>query len=791
MNEEQISFSENELSEEDLAVLRAFEAMDAELMQPSPSTVPPELSTQSPTQDASTDFSFEDMLLIFATEADKDINTMRQALNQLKQSTSIQSGHFEVFRSRGHKIRGSAGFVEFHSIVKIAQHIEEIARQALQGAIRPEICVEALEHAISALETTFQGIIATGEENAALLTILEEMLKSLPLDKEIEKPDKAPDQLLQSTLAIENTPIPSDRPLSNPTSTSYMRIDAHRFADLLYHSEQLGELRTPVTSALEQVENALQELHLAQNQLAQLESRHFTFLTNPETLALRDDFPTSSLMARILNKAGQRNESSHASYKERSKFRSHSFKSSEWDDLDVEKYSEKYLLLNSLREVISEANAASSRVQVAFAHLHLVLREYTNQATIVHKDTLVLRLVPLSNIVPRLQEALTANTSSQHIRFEVIGEAIEIDQQILEALSVPLLQLLENCYVDTSQVEGNSLSRKMQARIWLHAQEVGNDIVIEVGFSLNVSGGTVDPLRETIQRLNGALSLQRNDTGGVSFLLRLPRSQGTIHCLLVRVNQQMAIVPFSQIQRIGDSKREEFDKVYSLHDLIGYPAEPEVSERIQPVLVLLQRTSSFSVGVIVDEVVDEVELVVKPLPFYLQRPGINSAALDGKGRVLLMPDLPELVRHYTQRQYNANNQNPDAPHVTLNTRRTQPKILLADDSVALRNTLTQMLKHASYTILQARDGLEALEQLIQHVPDVFLLDVEMPNLNGYDLLGIMRLYPSLATVKIIMLTSRSSEKHIQHAMNLGAHAYLTKPCSQETLVETIQKMLQT
>jgi len=100
-----------------------------------------------------------------------------------------------------------------------------------------------------------------------------------------------------------------------------------------------------------------------------------------------------------------------------------------------------------------------------------------------------------------------------------------------------------------------------------------------------------------------------------------------------------------------------------------------------------------------------------------------------------------------------------------------------------------MLKHANYVVLEARDGLEALEQLIQQTPDIFLLDIEMPNLNGYDLLGIMRLYPALASVKIIMLTSRSSEKHMQHALDLGAHAYLTKPCTQETLIETIQKLL--
>ncbi len=790
MNEEQVFFGENELSEEDRAILRAFEAMDSGLTQSSPFAVTSALSTQLPeqklTQDAATDFSFEDMLLIFAAEADKDINTMHRALNQLKQRTHIQPDYFEVFRSRGHKLRGSAGFVELHSIVKIAQHIENIARRTMSSAIRPEISVRALAYAISALETTFQGVVATGEENAALLAILEEELKSLSLDEEIEEAGETADQLIQPALEeVASTPIPSNESPGIPPATSYMRIDTHRFAELLYHSEQLGELRTPLTSAIEQVESALQELHVAQNQLTQLESKHFMLLTAPEVSPLREEFPTSSLMARILNKAGPRSDPFH---KERSKFRSYASRpstSSEWDELDIEQYSEKELLLNSLRAVISQVNAASSRVQVTFAHLHLVLQEYTSQATTVHKDTLVLRLVPLSNMVPRLQEMLTTSTSKagQHIQFEVMGDAIEIDQQILETLSIPLVHLLETCRFDTSPLHEGS------ARIWLYAQEMGNDIVIEVGFSMNVSGGEVGPLRETMQRLDGTLSLQRNDTGGVSFLLRLPRSQGTIHCLLVRISHQLAIVAFSQIQRIGDGKREEFDKLYNLHDLIGCPAKPEFSERIQPVLVLLQRTSPFSVGVIVDEVLDEVELVVKPLPFYLQRPGITSAAIDGKGRVLLMPDLPELVRHYTQRQYNANNKNPDVTQIIPHARRTQPKILLADDFVALRNTLVQMLKYADYTVLQARDGLEALEQLIQHAPDVFLLDVEMPNLNGYDLLGIMRLYPSLATVKIIMLTSRSSEKHIQHAMDLGAHAYLTKPCSQETLVETIQKML--
>ncbi len=252
----------------------------SELTQPSLSTVPSELITQPPAQDASTDFSFEDMLLIFATEADKDINTMRRALNQLGQDVHIEPGHFELFRSRGHKIRGSAGFVEFHSIVKIAQHIEEIARRTVQGTIPPEISVRALEYAISALETTFQDAVATGEENAALLAILEEELKSLAIDEEVEEPIATPTRLFQPE-EIDNIPILSDKSLSTQPTSSYMRIDARRFADLLNHAEQLGELRTPLVSALEQVKSALQELHSAQNQLTQLKSKAFYSLYNP------------------------------------------------------------------------------------------------------------------------------------------------------------------------------------------------------------------------------------------------------------------------------------------------------------------------------------------------------------------------------------------------------------------------------------------------------------------------------------------------------------------------------
>ena len=99
MNEEQLSFNENELSEEDLAVLRAFEAMDDDLLQSSvPSTLNTQLPAPNTTQQVSTEFPSEDMLLVFVAEVDGDISTLRRALNQLEHETYIQPGRFEVFR---------------------------------------------------------------------------------------------------------------------------------------------------------------------------------------------------------------------------------------------------------------------------------------------------------------------------------------------------------------------------------------------------------------------------------------------------------------------------------------------------------------------------------------------------------------------------------------------------------------------------------------------------------------------------------------------------------------------
>ncbi|HEY4385197.1 MAG TPA: response regulator, partial [Ktedonobacteraceae bacterium] len=460
-----------------------------------------------------------------------------------------------------------------------------------------------------------------------------------------------------------------------------------------------------------------------------------------------------------------------------------------WDELDLEHYSEQDLFLRSLAEAIADVSLSSARVQLACEQRELMLQQYLHQAAQVHNGVLQLRLVPLRLLLPELRQFIQLfSAQNQPLEFDVQGETVEVDQAVLDTLARPLLQLFQICLADATISLGNG-ERSQPARSWLHAQQVGNEVTLEIGFSMPVSGGALESIREPLQRINGSFSLGRNSSNGVSFYFRFPRAQGAAHCLLVRVGSEHFVVPAAQVQKISDYQCEALSMLYDLGTLLGLASGSNADQRVHPVLILPTANSPVLVGVKVDEVIDEVELAMKPLPRYLQRPGIAFSATDGKGNVLLFLDLPELIRQYSL--YGQKAPMPVREDAALPQRSGTATVLIADDSVSMRQSLRQMLSWAQYNVLEARDGMVALEQLLEHVPDVLLLDIEMPNLNGYDLLRAMRAYPQLAHVKTVVLTSRSSEKHKGQARALGAHLYLTKPVVSDVLLSTIKELLAT
>jgi len=235
-------------------------------------------------------------------------------------------------------------------------------------------------------------------------------------------------------------------------------------------------------------------------------------------------------------------------------------------------------------------------------------------------------------------------------------------------------------------------------------------------------------------------------------------------------------------------------EIYHLNTLLGFLTDKNTAEKtVQTALVL--ELDSPQIAIEVDEVVKEVELVMKPLSAHLCRPGITSAAIDGEGNVHLVLNLPEMIRLkeiYQQASQVVIEGDSESDHeLSFLQPGTEScrKILIADDSMYIRQSINKTLSHEGYDVLEAIDGLQTLEQLSKESPDLLLLDIEMPNLNGYDVLNILRTHQEFSALKIVLLTSRSSEKHKRRARQLGAHEYLTKPCPQDVLLKTIKSLL--
>jgi chemosensory pili system protein ChpA (sensor histidine kinase/response regulator) len=180
------------------------------------------------------------------------------------------------------------------------------------------------------------------------------------------------------------------------------------------------------------------------------------------------------------------------------------------------------------------------------------------------------------------------------------------------------------------------------------------------------------------------------------------------------------------------------------------------------------------------------ETMVRPLPTYLKRKLIRGVTIRSEdGAIALLIDVGELVD-----QLLAGAVTPPHP-APVRVARPQPvaRVMIVDDSVTIRRTLDQMLTRAGFSTALARDGYEALEMMENELPRVIILDVEMPRLNGYELLGIMRSSPKYDRTRVAMLTSRAGTTHERHARDLGADEYLVKPCPQDTLISAVRRLL--
>ncbi|MBL8865531.1 MAG: response regulator, partial [Planctomycetia bacterium] len=237
------------------------------------------------------------------------------------------------------------------------------------------------------------------------------------------------------------------------------------------------------------------------------------------------------------------------------------------------------------------------------------------------------------------------------------------------------------------------------------------------------------------------------------------------------------------VLRVGD----DTVPVAHLGRTLELKTPPDEGVKKPPVLVL--RAGEKRLAVVVERLLGGREIVVKNLGPHLRKAtAVTGATLLGDGSVVLILNPVELARAAALRTSTTMSQL--VPRSVPLRPRAATTVLLVDDSPSVRRVLAALAERQGWTAIAAKDGVEALELLRRGpLPDIVLSDVEMPRMDGFELLGSIRGQANLARLPVVMITSRAAEKHRRKAMDLGASAYVTKPYQDEALIDIVRHLV--
>ena len=561
----------------------------------------------------------------------------------------------------------------------------------------------------------------------------------------------------------------------------------------------------------------------------------------------------------------------------------------EFDELELDRYTEFHQLARGLSEGISDMTTLSTEMEAVIRECEGVFARENRLNTTFQDRLMKARLVPLSTMTPRLYRAARAVALKQHKEFTFLleGEETEVDRTVNEEIAGPLLHLMRNAVnhaIETPEVRLEK-GKPAAGEIRLSAAYEGNQVVITVrddgagidpvrvrntaiangiitsdqllsdsdiialifrpGFStaevLSEESGRgvgLDVVRDSVSRLRGTLEVESTPGQGTAFTMKFPTSLAIQSAMLVKVGEQQFAIPTVMVEAIGrlDNYKRSTQSgrpaiivqndVYPLNMLSQLLSLP-VGLIDDKAPLLLINAGGNRVALLVDEIRGKLDVVMKNLGPHLRSvQGIAGGTVMGNGRVVLILELTELLATRSKLMGSA----MSVPATTIRRESTaavapasqagltglaasmatsqkispmakppvaappaEPErgkhILIVDDSPSVRRVVGNMLKQHGWEVQMARDGVEALDAISQNTPAAVLLDIEMPRMDGYELIATVRAQEQYRTLPMVVLTSRAAAKHQQRAIQLGASSYVVKPYQDEELINTLNTLV--
>jgi chemosensory pili system protein ChpA (sensor histidine kinase/response regulator) len=338
------------------------------------------------------------------------------------------------------------------------------------------------------------------------------------------------------------------------------------------------------------------------------------------------------------------------------------------------------------------------------------------------------------------------------------------------------------------------------------------ECIFAAGFSTaaqvtQVSGRGIgmDVVRSEIAALGGRIEVTTSVGQGTTFLIYLPLTLAVAQAVLVRAGGRLWALPAPMVEQVQHLTSEHLLERYVAGKLewqgVAYPFHylprllgdnqhrPETRRHNS---VLLLRSGPSIAAVHVDEMVGNQEIVVKNIGPQLARvSGIAGATVLGSGEIVLIINPVQLAQRVSVATFDDAAQERLVPGLASGAMAVAgpPLVMVVDDSLTVRKITSRLLNREGFKVSTAKDGVDALEALAGEIPDVILLDIEMPRMDGFEFTRNLKSDPRLAHIPIIMITSRTAEKHRARARELGVDLYLGKPYQEEELVRNLREML--
>ena len=520
-----------------------------------------------------------------------------------------------------------------------------------------------------------------------------------------------------------------------------------------------------------------------------------------------------------------------------------------FDPLEFDRFTRFQELTRMMAESVNDVSTVQHNLLRNLDHANAALIAQSRLNRELSQALMSVRMVPFSSVAERLYRVVrqTAKELDKRANLDIRGGQTELDRSVLEAMIGPIEHLLRNAVAHgLEQRDQRAAAGKPEiGEIQLSLSQAGNEVLIEMsddgagldlariraraiergllgadaasddirimamifqpGFSTAAAvtavagrGVGMDVVKNETANLGGRVEVASEHGHGARFRIYLPLTLAVTQAVLVRAGSRLYAIPSAMVEQVGELKPEPLAAIrqqggtdwlgnhypwHYLTRLLGNPgAQPLPSRRHW---LMLLKGGSQRIALEVDGLLGNEEVVIKNIGPQLARVvGIAGATVlaDGEVALIINPIAlagREVAALEALTQTTVQRISEEVPVAAT------PTVMVVDDSLTVRKITGRLLAREGYHVITAKDGVDALEQLGEVIPDVMLVDIEMPRMDGFDLTRNVRADARTRGIPIIMITSRIADKHRNYAMEIGVNHYFGKPYDEDELIKLI------